>query len=78
MDSLLGRFMAPDPVGPVDSKTGKVNDKILNEPQRLNAYAYALNGPGRYVDWGGKQAEVLLGSGAINLPRVASIYLAPK
>ncbi len=55
MDSLLGRFMAPDPVGPVDSKTGKINDKILTEPQRLNAYAYGLNGPGRYVDRDGEQ-----------------------
>ena len=48
--------MAPDPIGPVDSKTGKINDKILTEPQRLNAYAYALNGPGRYVDRDGEQA----------------------
>jgi RHS repeat-associated protein len=63
MDSALGRFRAPDPVGPVDSKTGKINDKILTEPQRLNAYAYALNGPGRYVDRSGKQAELLMGAG---------------
>ena len=56
MDSALGRFHAPDPVGPVDSKTGKINDKILTQPQRLNAYAYALNGPGRYLDRDGKQA----------------------
>ncbi len=55
MDNLLGRLMAPDPVGPVDSKTGKINDKILTEPQRHNAYAYGLNGPGRYVDRDGEQ-----------------------
>ncbi len=60
MDSLLGRFVAPDPVGPVDSKTGKINDKILTEPQRLNAYAYALNGPGRYVDRGGKDPILIV------------------
>jgi RHS repeat-associated protein len=59
MDSALGRFHAPDPVGPVDSKTGKINDKILTEPQRLNAYAYALNGPGRYVDREGQNPVLI-------------------
>ena len=53
LDSTLGRFEAPDPVAPVDAKTGKVNATILAEPQRLNAYAYGLNGPGRYVDISG-------------------------
>ncbi len=52
--------MAPDPVGPVDSKTGKINDKILTEPQRLNAYAYGLNGPGRYVDKAGDWAWLIV------------------
>jgi RHS repeat-associated protein len=65
MDSSLARFHAPDPIGPVDSKTGKINDKILTEPQRLNAYAYALNGPGRYVDQKGLwAAEIHFGAGA--------------
>ena len=62
MDGLLGRFMAPDPICPVDSKTGTINDKILTEPQRLNAYAYALNGPGRYVDRSGKN-PILIAAG---------------
>jgi len=52
--------MAPDPIGPVDSKSGKINDKILTEPQRLNAYAYALNGPGRYVDRDGDCAWLVV------------------
>jgi RHS repeat-associated protein len=57
MDSALGRFSAPDPVGPVDSKTGKINDKVLKEPQRINAYAYGLNNPGHYVDRNGLWGE---------------------
>jgi hypothetical protein len=57
MDSALGRFQAPDPVGPVDSKTGKINDKVLKEPQRINAYAYGLNNPGHYVDRDGLWGE---------------------
>jgi RHS repeat-associated protein len=60
MDSALGRFRAPDPVGPVDSKTGKIDFKILTEPQRLNAYAYGLNGPGRYVDRDGKNPVLII------------------
>jgi len=45
-----GRFTTIDPIGPVDARTGKVNDKMLVNPQRLNRYAYALNNPYRYVD----------------------------
>jgi RHS repeat-associated protein len=59
MDSTLARFHAPDPIGPVDSKTGKINDKILTQPQRLNAYAYALNNPGRYVDPSGLSIQIM-------------------
>jgi len=66
MDATLGRFMAPDPIGPVDSKTGKINAKILTELQRLNAYAYALNGPGRYVDRSGKN-PILIAAAAVYL-----------
>ncbi len=72
MDATLGRFMAPDLVGPVDSKTGKINDKILTEPQRLNAYAYGLNGPGRYVDRSGKQVELLMESGEVTAKGLAT------
>ena len=64
MDSSLARFHAPDPIGPVDSKTGKINDKILTEPQRLNAYAYGLNSPGRYVDRNGRDIYLMTGNNA--------------
>jgi len=50
MDSALGRFRAPDPVGPVDSKTGKIDFKILTEPQGLNAFSYARNNPINRID----------------------------
>jgi RHS repeat-associated protein len=57
MASGLGRFIAVDPVGPVDEKTGKVNGKMLLNPQRLNRYSYAINNPYRYVDINGKWPE---------------------
>jgi len=60
MEAMIGRFLAPDPVGPVDEKTGKINDKNLLNPQRLNYYAYGLNNPYRYIDPDGKwPAEVI-------------------
>ena len=65
LDSTLGRFHAPDPVAPVDAKTGKVNGTILAEPQRLNPYAYGLNGPGRYVDEKGSWALAINVGGAV-------------
>ncbi len=53
MDAGIGRFTKPDPVGPVDPKTGKESDKLLLNPQGLNRYIYALNNPYRYTDpWG--------------------------
>lgn len=36
---------------------GKVNAKILLNPQKLNRYAYALNNPYRYVDPSGLSEE---------------------
>jgi RHS repeat-associated protein len=50
MKDKIGRFLSPDPVGPVDEKTNKTNYAMLTNPQRLNRYAYALNNPYRYVD----------------------------
>ena len=38
MEARIGRFAVIDQVGPVDSMTGKVNDKILKNPQRLNLH----------------------------------------
>ncbi|MFH2124597.1 MAG: RHS repeat-associated core domain-containing protein [Pseudomonadota bacterium] len=56
LDPETGRFIQPDPVGPVDSMTGKVNIELLNNPQRLNRYAYGLNNPYRYIDPNGRDA----------------------
>ena len=50
LDVTLGRFLAPDPVGPVDSNTGKISDTILTAPQSLNGYAYAGNNPVSFAD----------------------------
>ena len=55
-DDLSGRFLAPDPVRPVDALTSKTNHKVLDNPQRLNRYAYGLNNPYRYVDPDGRDA----------------------
>lgn len=63
LDPATGRFLQPDPVGPVDPMTGKVNSKILNNPQRLNRYAYGLNNPYRFIDRDGRETVVLVGSG---------------
>ena len=59
MGPMIGRFISPDPVGPVDPRTGKVNEKILLNPQKLNTYAYGLNNPYRYVDPDGRVIEVI-------------------
>jgi RHS repeat-associated protein len=56
MESRIGRFISPDPVGPVDERTGKINEKMLLNPQRLNRYAYGLNNPYKYVDPDGEAA----------------------
>ncbi len=50
LDPKTGRFTQPDPVGLVDPATGKVNQEMLLNPQRLNRYVYALNNPYKYVD----------------------------
>ena len=54
-DARIGRFTAVDPVRAVDPITGKTNEKVLLNPQRLNTYAYALNNPYRYVDPDGRE-----------------------
>jgi RHS repeat-associated protein len=53
----IGRFISPDPMGPVDPRTSKTNEKLLLNPQQLNRYAYSLNNPYRYIDITGKWAE---------------------
>ena len=58
-DDLSGRFLAPDPVRPVNALTSKTNQEILNNPKRLNRYAYGLNNPYKYVDPDGKFPVIL-------------------
>jgi len=50
MYPTAGRFISPDIAEPVNVTTGKVNDKFLINPQRLNKYAYAGNNPYAYFD----------------------------
>ncbi|MFH2122371.1 MAG: RHS repeat-associated core domain-containing protein [Pseudomonadota bacterium] len=61
LDPETGRFLQPDPVGPVDSMTGKVNVEMLMNPQRLNRYVYGLNNPYRYIDPDGESPVLVLG-----------------
>lgn len=42
-DAKIGRFIAVDPVRAVDAKSGKNNEHLLFEPQRLKAYSYGIN-----------------------------------
>ncbi len=56
LDPKTGRFTQPDPVGLVDPASGKVNQEMLLNPQRLNRYVYGLNNPYKYVDPDGKFA----------------------
>ena len=63
LDPKTGRFTQPDPVGLVDPASGKVNQEILLNPQRLNRYVYGLNNPYKYVDPDGNFA--LLGAALV-------------
>ncbi|MFZ3138357.1 MAG: RHS repeat-associated core domain-containing protein [Thermodesulfovibrionales bacterium] len=55
----IGRFISPDPVGPVDPKTSKTNYEMLLNPQKLNRYAYGLNNPYKYIDADGRDAVLV-------------------
>jgi len=57
MEPRVGRFVTVDPVGPVDPRTNKSNEKLLLNPQKLNRYAYSINNPYRYIDPDGKWPE---------------------
>ncbi|MEW5746568.1 MAG: RHS repeat-associated core domain-containing protein [Nitrospirota bacterium] len=46
----VGRFISPDPVGPVDPRSSKINHVLLSNPQNLNPYIYSLNNPYKYID----------------------------
>jgi RHS repeat-associated protein len=65
MDAGIGRFVSVDPVGPVDEHTGKVNERLLLNPQRINMYAYAGNNPYRFIDYLGLYWEYSQGSGQL-------------
>ncbi|MFA4919293.1 MAG: RHS repeat-associated core domain-containing protein [Thermodesulfovibrionales bacterium] len=54
MKDEIGRFISPDPVGPVNPLNSKTNLEMLLNPQRLNLYAYSLNNPYRYMDANGR------------------------
>ncbi len=60
MESKIGRFNSPDPVGAVDIWTGKINQMITHDPQRLNLYVYGLNNPSKYIDPDGEAAVLVL------------------
>ena len=57
----IGRFITPDPIGPVNPWNSKTNYELLLNPQRLNPYAYGLNNPYKYIDPNGKAAVDLRG-----------------
>ncbi len=63
-----GRFISPDIVGPVDPRTSKTNYKMLENPQKLNAYAYSLNNPYRYIDPQGLFEISIVDTGQRNAP----------
>ncbi len=48
------RFLSVDPVGPVDPSTSRTDYSYLQNPQKLNRYAYGLNNPYRYIDPDGR------------------------
>jgi RHS repeat-associated protein len=58
-DAKTGRFIAPDLVRAVDFKTSKTDEKLIRNPQRLNAYAYALNNPYKYLDSDGREPDFI-------------------
>jgi RHS repeat-associated core domain len=67
-DARTGRFIAPDPVRVVDSKNSKTNEKLLLNPQGLNAYAYGLNNPYKFVDPDGNEPRwVDVGKSALGI-----------
>jgi len=65
MNDKIGRFISVDPVGVVDSKTNKINEKMLLNPQRLNSYAYASNNPYKLVDPDGRDFIYIVDSLAV-------------
>ena len=71
-DERSGRFLTPDPVRAVDPFTSRTNYELLENPQRLNRYAYGLNNPYRFVDPDGEFALPLI-TGAVGAA-IGGIY----
>lgn len=70
MDTQSGRFAAVDPIRAVDPESGKPNEELLLNPQRLNVYAYGLNNPYLFVDQDGKFVQYIIA------PVLAGLFLA--
>lgn len=62
MKNGIGRFTSPDPVGPVDPMTSRINMDIISNPQRINAYTYGLNNPYKFIDSDGRKVKFSQGS----------------
>jgi RHS repeat-associated protein len=63
LDPSIGRFLQPDPIGPVDPWTSRTNESLLLDPQRLNPYAYGANNPYRNIDIEGAWLETAVDIG---------------
>lgn len=50
MEATIGRFISPDPKGPIDPGSGELNNEFLLNSQKFNAYLYGLNNPYLYLD----------------------------
>jgi RHS repeat-associated protein len=50
MEAKIGRFVSPDPIGPVVSQIENTNETFLGNPQRLNCYVYASSSPYKNID----------------------------
>lgn len=42
----------------MDERSGRVNEEMLLNPQKINRYAYAINNPYRYVDPDGREVKI--------------------
>jgi len=62
MQDKSARFVSIDPVGPVDSGSGRTKESMLQNPQLLNRYAYSLNNPYRFYDPDGKMPGAIFPS----------------
>lgn len=45
----VGRFVSPDPLA-FNNRSKEAQDEVLDNPQKWNAYTYALNNPIKFID----------------------------